>query len=303
MAKDKKKIIWLSSYPKSGNTWIRAFLANYYHNNDFSDLNKLSSFIPSFSSMHLYQRNNDGIEPTNDESAPLRKIIAKNISNNIKGKSDFIILKNHNARVKHLGHEVIPEAYTDKAIYVVRNPLDVVDSFSNHTEVDLDTAISTMCNPVACLGGKGTITGLEILTTWSGHVSSWMYGQAQYQTLVIRYEDLLVSPELYFRNIISFLGWKVFEDRLTEAIASTKFEKLKAFEDDKGFKEKFGGNEKRFFRKGKHSRWSEVLNDDQVRQIIKTNGLMMQRLGYLNADMMPIITSEPPTATAPSNSL
>ena len=50
------KLIWLASYPKSGNTWLRAFLHNLMRNpNEPYDINRLTDFTLSDAQMRWYQ--------------------------------------------------------------------------------------------------------------------------------------------------------------------------------------------------------------------------------------------------------
>ncbi|MEA1051739.1 sulfotransferase domain-containing protein [Lamprobacter modestohalophilus] len=284
----EKKIIWLASYPKSGNTWMRAFLWRYHLGHDgFVNLNQIYKFIPSLSSIQLYIDANDGIEPHDDEYGQLREKVLRKMMDKQK-RGAFLILKNHNARVFHCKHEVVPQELTKKAVYIVRNPLDVVDSLAQHTGMSLDRAVEFICSSSASLGGAGTRGGLEVLASWSDHVTSWAYGEQTYPTLIVRYEDLLSIPALYFGNVVSFLGWQVFEDRVEQSIRCSAFEKLRAFEDAHGFVENPSGREERFFRRGEAGTWRGVLSGDQMAKIIRCNSRVMKRFGYLDQNFEPL---------------
>ena len=51
------KIIWLASYPKSGNTWVRAFLANYISNTKKPfPINELGNFTLDDMRMAFYEK-------------------------------------------------------------------------------------------------------------------------------------------------------------------------------------------------------------------------------------------------------
>ena len=278
---NERKIIWVASYPKSGNTWVRVFLYQYYHDNQCSDINKLNELIPPVSEKKLYLDANGGEEPDNADYARLREPVFRNIISSWQDNKP-LLLKNHNARARHLKRETVPTELTSKAIYIVRNPLDVVDSLANHTGLSIDGAVQLMCEPGAIIGGAGTSGGLEILTTWSQHVMSWVYGAQQYPTLVIRYEDLLTQPDLSFRNIVSFLEWPVFEDQLELSISNASFDRLKAFEHAHGFNENPHSKSRQFFRRGQSDRWQSVLSRSQIDRIIQVHGTMMERLGYLD---------------------
>ncbi len=266
---------------------MRAFLYHYFHDDRRFDLNELYGFIPGTSEKRLYIDANGGVEPSNIDYAHLREKVFRKIIGDHNGDSP-VIVKSHNARVLHRKKETVPREMTHKAIYVVRNPLDVVDSFADHTNLSLDEAVDVMCAECARLGGAGTSGSLEILMTWSQHVLSWAYGDQQYPTLIVRYEDLLAAPELHFRNVVSFLGWQVFEDQLEQSIDGSRFDRLKALEDEDGFIENSGGSGKPFFRTGRSNKWQDTLSHAHVDRIIETNGLMMKRFGYLDQDMEPV---------------
>lgn len=285
--KFERRIVWLASYPKSGNTWMRAFLYQYCHDNRRSDLNELFDFIPAISDQQIYAEANGGLEPSDKDYANLHEKVLRSILQNRK-EDPCVVLKTHNARVLHRKRETVPRELTRKAIYLVRNPLDVVDSLAHHMGLSLDGAVDLMCADRACLGGAGTSRGLEILKTWAQHVMSWSYGDQQYPILIVRYEDILALPELGFRNVISFLGWSVFEDRLKKSIENSKFGRLKALEDEHGFLENPRGEKKGFFRTGRSNKWQDTLCSAHVDKMIETNGEMMRRLGYLDENMEPV---------------
>ena len=94
--------------------------------------------------------------------------------------------------------------------------------------------------------------------------------------------DPNVQPELFFRNIVSFLGWPVFEDQLAQSIGKARFDRLQAFENQHGFHESPDTNTRGFFRFGESNRWRSVLSRSQIDRVISTHGTMMKRLGYLD---------------------
>ena len=60
-------IIWLASYPKSGNTWLRAFLHNLLRDPGRPyDINKLTDVTAGESQASWYQCHRSGVRPAFD---------------------------------------------------------------------------------------------------------------------------------------------------------------------------------------------------------------------------------------------
>ena len=126
-----KKIIWISSYPKSGNTWIRYFLSNYFFNKkklnlDFNILNKIDKFPPYKLLQKLLIE--DEVKKSAYNISKFWSDIQLEITNK---KEDFIFLKNHNALVSIEGRSLTDNKFSLAFIYIVRDPRDIVVSYSN----------------------------------------------------------------------------------------------------------------------------------------------------------------------------
>ncbi|MBM3583729.1 MAG: sulfotransferase domain-containing protein [Alphaproteobacteria bacterium] len=270
-------IIWLASYPKSGNTWLRAFLHNLLRNPDHSfDINNLTAFSLGDSDPLLYQR----LDPrppnqlSNEEIARLRP----KVQSLMTGVSpDNVFVKTHNALVEDFGVPMISLDVTAGAIYVVRNPLDVVISYSHHLGWTIDQTIDLMAASAA-----RTPSGLKFVTekicSWSVNVESWT--TRPNRTLhVVRYEDMHAEPIKTFGAIAGFLGLKPPRERLERAIRHSSFKVLQEQEKRHGFIERSPMAE-RFFRQGKAGQWRSVLSDAQVQRIITDHAGQMDRFGY-----------------------
>ena len=170
---------------------------------------------------------------------------------------------------------------TAGAIYVLRNPLDVVLSMTHHYGIDLDQAIARMANEGA-LTSEGEEHVPEFHSSWSTHVKSWTANPSS-QLYVVRYEDLLLKPRKYFKQVSAFLGLKPPRERLERSIRNSSFKALKAQEEKGGFKEK-SRHAQSFFREGKTEQWQEKLSDAQIRQIISDHREQMERFNYVPKD-------------------
>ena len=271
------KIIWLASYPKSGNTWIRAFLHNLLRDpNESYDINKISDFSVGDSSINLYQA---------QTKKPWQEWTPIDVMRMRRGaqlslcawKRDDIFVKTHNASITFMGYPLINPDLTAGAIYIVRNPLDVCISATHHYGCDIDRAIELLGAP-----STGTSTTekqvIEVYKSWSMHVDSWT-SQARPNLIVLRYEDMLKHPLKTFSGLVSFMGLKPPRERIERAIERSSFKALRGQEDQKGFREK-SPNAQNFFREGRSGQWREVLSQSQIDKVISDHKEQMQRFGY-----------------------
>ena len=120
----------------------------------------------------------------------------------------------------------------------------------------------------------------ELLTTWSGHVSSWTE-QTALPVHVARYEDLLARPRAGFAAIVRFIGLGEDPARLRQAVERSSFARLQAQEAKFGFDEK-QPTAQSFFRAGVAGSWRTALTRQQVRALVDAHGEVMAKFGYLD---------------------
>lgn len=271
-------LIWLASYPKSGNTWMRTFLHNLLRDaHEPVDINKLGDFCLGEPARQWFEPHADRpLEELNpEEMARLRPLGQVDMT---KVFHDSVFVKTYNYLGAWHGVPLHNMAVTAGAIYIVRNPLDVALSAQYHFNLPLDETIDAM--ELANAGTPLTeLTLPQIFRSWSEHVRSWT-AQRSPQLLVLRYEDLLSDPYRHFGIVARFLGLQPTEDRIERAIRFSSFEKLKSLEEERGFLEKPRHSEA-FFRSGKSDQWREELAPDQVRRIIGAHRGQMERFGYI----------------------
>jgi len=276
------KILWLASYPKSGNTWFRAFLTALLNEgeveiNDMDTDGILSArgvfdAISDIDSRYLY-----------DEEVKI--LLPEVYRAKAAALNQLSIVKVHDAFVyNEEGQSIMPEDVTHAAIYIIRNPLDVVASFANHNNSTIDEAIALMNNPqgkLAAQKGNHNINNQfpQLMYDWSGHVQSWIDGPA-FPVYFVRYEDMLAAPLQTFSEVIKKVGWQYSDDTIQAAIDATQFSKLKKQESEKGFQEKNAAS-KQFFRQGKAGNWKNELTETQANAIIKKHKGVMREFGYL----------------------
>ncbi|HWT97224.1 MAG TPA: sulfotransferase domain-containing protein [Terriglobales bacterium] len=271
------KIIWLASYPKSGNTWMRTFIHNLLRDpKDGYDINKITDFSTNDSAIARFKLflKKPWQEWSEQDVMDVRFQVQRQIC---AEHIDDRFIKTHNCLILYGGRPLIYPEFTAGAIYIIRNPLDVAISLSHHYSVDIDEAIEI-------LGGEFIISPgtdrnvFEVHRSWSLHVASWTLQTAP-NRLVVRYEDMLDHARPTFGRVARFLGLTPDVDRLTRAIENSSFDKLRDQEDKQGFKERPAKAE-RFFRSGKANQWREVLTGAQIDKVVNTHRDQMKRWGY-----------------------
>ena len=274
-------IVWLASYPKSGNTWMRAFLHNLLTNaKQPVEPNLLDGFTLANKAVGWYRPylgDKPAAQITAEELARHRKSVHRDFT---RTSPDSVFVKTHSyLGVDDLGEPLISMEYTAGAIYIVRNPLDVVLSMMPHFGITADQAIDYLGYVRNSMGGADEDSVMEPVSTWSLHVKSWT-GKPNPRLLAVRYEDMLDQPRIAFGNVCRFLGLKPPPDRLERAIKFSSFEMLRKLEDEKGFKER-SATAQRFFRDGRKGQWREKLSEDQVRRIVAEHREQMARFDYV----------------------
>lgn len=279
-------IFWLASFPKSGNTWTRAFLAELTNEEgEELDINFLAT--GAIGSSREWVQNALGFEIgelTHEEIDALRPKAYQWIAD----QDETGYHKIHDAYTYlDSGEPLIPVNATKGALYLVRNPFDVAVSYANHSQIDIAEAVEHICDPelAFCQSKKAQPPQLrQILMSWSDHVQSWL--EADIPKLLCRYEDMCLEPKRVFSEVVQFLGIETTGADIDKAIEQTSFERLRQQEAEKGFSERIYP-ESKFFRKGQVGDWQNVLTDEQVGRIIAVNGSTMRKLGYLDADNNP----------------
>lgn len=271
-------IVWIAAYPKSGNTWVRAFLHNLF-------LNPPSPAAPDQLSRHsvyaanalAYRRFVDkpAAAFTPEELAELRPKVHRAF---MATRPDSVFIKTHSVIGTECEVPLITPECTAGAIYVVRNPLDICLSVADHFGLDIDAAIKMMGDKSAYLEPDAKRCR-EIISSWSHHVYNWTAWKGL-RLHVLRYEDALERPRDAFGALVRFLGLPAPKARIDRAIEFASFEVLQKMERRHGFEERSdrGGN---FFRVGRSGQWRKRLKPAQVKRIVADHRGQMARFDYL----------------------
>jgi len=273
-----KSIVWLASYPKSGNTWTRIFLANYLWNADRPvPINQVHRFGMGDSiakSYHMIAGRRIDVHDYRLTLALRERVLAAIVAN----KADVNFVKTHNVRGDAFGVTLIPEKFTRSAIYIVRNPLDMLLSFARHygqTHEQTAEAIARADHSNAA--DETTVT--QFLGTWSEHVQSWS-ACAPYPVLTVRYEDMLAAPEQSFGAMLGHIGMPVDSARLEKAIRFSSFDEVSRQESEAGFVESSPKND-RFFARGQAGQWQTELDPKIAKRVRRDHRKVMKKFGYL----------------------
>ncbi len=279
-----KNIIWLASYPKSGNTWIRVFLMNLLNDSDTpADINKLET--NDIASARQFFDDYLGIEASDltfDEIDNLRPELYLHVAELDEGT---LLIKIHDAySLLPDGRPLIPKEATKAVLYIVRNPLDVAISFADHSSYPIDKMIKVMNDNSTAVCSRNDRIANQLrqkLFTWSSHVLSWI-NNTELNFKIVRYEDLINTPVKTFTGIAKFLEFDYDPVKIEKAIRFSDFKELQRQENEDNFGEKPPGV-KNFFRKGKTGDWKNTLTNEQIETIVNDHKEVMIKLGYLSS--------------------
>ena len=275
-------IVWIASFPKSGNTWLRAFLCSYFYMNSESDIFDfdLLKNILRFPSSKLYE--DIGVKPKNFEEVAKSWV---SVQENINSNKKINFLKTHNAFGGLVNYPFTNKDNTLGAIYLVRDPRDVLVSYSKHLELSINETIELVLED----DHKGWLNEYkkdvigEIRGSWAQNYNSWKNFNLT-EKIIIKYEDLISDPFNTFSNVIEYLnkltGIDINEKKIKKCIEITDFNKLKNLERKLGFKENYNKKEP-FFNIGKSNQWQNTLDKKIISKIEEKFNREMQELKYI----------------------
>lgn len=279
-----RKVFWLASYPKSGNTWMRVFLSNYMLDGDEpASINNLETDGIS-SARHIFDEF-AGIEAsemdldTVDRYRPdVYRLYAA------EQEKERLFIKVHDMYHTNMdGEPLFPADISRGAIYMVRNPLDVAVSFAFHNGATFEKTVRNLNDPeYAFHDRKGHIRSQlrQKMGSWSDHYRSWSE-QKEIPILVVRYEDMKDQPEDTFSRVVKFCGWDLDKERLQKTLRFSSIDVLQEQEQEQGFHEKSPAPSP-FFRSGRSGEWREHLSELQAAEIVDQHWALMVECGYLS---------------------
>ena len=273
-------IMWIASFPKSGNTWVRALLSNFLLENDSKkNIFEKMMIIPSFPKKNFFKNIVDE-NILRKNYMELFKYFIK-AQEKINADKKLHILKTHNFYGSVNGNKFTDKDNTIGSIYIVRDPRSVAVSYAHHSNISYEKSVELMLNQTRL--GLNDLYYPEARMSWNIHLNSWITNSQS--NLIVRYEDLLEKTPSVLKDILNFINLflkkKIEYNKKTilECINECSFKNLSSLEKNIGFAEKEKNNF--FFRSAKLDEWKSSLGKDLIKKIEKNFYKEMKKLKYL----------------------
>ncbi len=261
-------IFWIASYPKNGNTWLRSLLSAYFFTKDGIFMNdKILKNIPQFPEKKYFT--NFEYDKTNPISTSRYWIKAQEIINKDKKIKFF---KTHNVYGSLDSNIFSNKSNTIGAIYIVRDPRNVITSLMNHFEMNQEDSLKFMLNEKKFTYDffkKNDYSDFQFISSWEKNYKSWINNK-DFPIKLIKYEDLINETFFVVKDLINFINKTcktnyIFNKlKAQNAIQTTTFENLKKIERNDGFSEsiisKNKDNKIPFFHLGPDNNWKKIFD-------------------------------------------
>lgn len=275
-----RTIIWLASYPKSGSTWLRSLLTAAMFPDEPLDINALIGGPMQIDRQLLDdQCGIDSAHLSYDELIPYRANLHHALAQNA---TTPLFLKTHDCFARSAnGQCLFPAQASAGAIYIVRDPIDIVPSLAHHEGRDLAWTCARISDPAATLNkwpDKSAALLPEWMNSWSGHVASWM-GQSEFPVCLVRYEDLHRKPQETLASVLGFAGLACSTNQIHRAIEACAIGRLQEQERQTRFREA-AVSTRDFFRNGIVGDGRATMDAGTLERFCQDHGEWMARLGY-----------------------
>lgn len=284
-------IIWLASYPKSGNTFLRSLLLSYFFTKDGKFQSKDLKKILQFPHKNLFKKL--GFDTLNDVEM-VKNYIKVQEKINLPDNKTIKFLKTHSSFYDISGHKFTDLNNTLGVIYIVRDPRSVVKSFANHNQMSLEEATNKILEFTTLTGEKHSLNMKEQIVThmgsWSSNYNTWKEFKKLDRYLLIKYEDLVSETEKTFLQILNFIyklgksKLHIDSNKLKNAIKSTTFSEMQKLEREQGFPEAIKdaeGKKITFFKYGLNKNDPNSLPEDLKIKIERKLKNEIEELGYI----------------------
>ncbi len=268
-------ILWLASFPKSGNTWLRLLISNYFYPDEkvFDNLN----LIKEFPKKTFFENFKNEID-FNQEKINLYKYFIKSQERlNLNNELNF--LKTHSCCGTIGNNKFTDEKNTLAFIYIIRDPRSVAISYAYHSNQSFNDSVKAITNDNSVAIDEDKL--ITYRSSWKMNYYSWI--KSPYPRLILKYEDLKKNEFENFKKILKFISQykeiEINDDKIKQTIEKCNFQKLKIEEKQNGFIERWGNEN--FFRKGQIDEWKQNLSNDLIKKIENNFKELMNDFGYL----------------------
>ena len=283
-------IFWIASYPKSGNTWLRALISTYFFSKDGTFDDTLLKNIDQFPTKQYFKNFNHDKNVAGDTCK-----YWINAQENINSKKNLKFFKTHNIFGKVNNSDFTDNQNSIGCIYVVRDPRNVITSLKNHYQLDNEQAFSWITNEKNYIYNildfeNSGYSDFQFISSWSMNYKSWNV-QKKIPIKIIKYEDLLDYTYVVFTDVIKFIykttnnNQRLDKEKIKKTLRSTSFDALKKNEIDRGFSEavfdRVDKNKKvPFFNLGPKNNWKKILDENLANKIDEVFEKDLKELNY-----------------------
>ncbi len=275
-------LIWLASYPKSGNTWVRLALRSMREGGMQLRLEDIARFgiMPTNRRLFdlLLEVESDNL--SHEEIEELRPVLHDAFA---AAEREPPLLKVHDRWSRTAsGRPIFDRGHTRHTIYIIRDPRDVAISWARFSNHPIDWGVRNLADPQSRLNASRRSIATNIaqwLGHWSSHVTSWI-DESGLEPLVVRYEDMHADLAATLVRTATYLGWEISPAAIAGAITASAFDRMADQERRSGFGE-MPDTASRFFVSGRAGGWRDILTQEQAATIERDHETVMRRFGYL----------------------
>ena len=281
-------IFWIASYPKSGNTWLRALLSSYYYSNDGNFNQNLLQKIGQFPEKKYFMNYSYDSKVITDTSR-----FWIEAQNKINKDKKIRFFKTHNILGAINGNSFTDKSNTIGALYIIRDPRNILTSLQNHYELTQDEALNFMLNEKKFIHDfhkENDFSDFQFISSWEKNYKSWIK-QNNFPVKIIKYEDLSSNPFEIFKEIIKFIEKtlntqnSINIEKCKNSIKTTSFQKMKIIEKEKGFLESVQSKKQNkkipFFYLGPENNWEKIYDKKIQLKLFSTFETDLKELNYI----------------------